>query len=572
MAKDNASRSAGAMGELKGLKAHLTELGLGYSLWDAQAFSVGPASLGSNFCHAVSRCGGSCSQASSDIARRVIATGVPVRSMATFGCCLMGVPIYQRRRLVGALVVEYPTSQMMQEPVLRNLCQSLAMDYDSLHQLAAKACLHSDHEGESLLKIIGWLLEQEQGIAVSTNEIATLSDNLADTYEELSLVYRISGAMKVTLQPGEFLQNVVNELAEVMNIDGAVALVHGHGTAADEDSVVFAGSVDLNADQIKLLASTYISPRFEGHGRAVLDNDFHADDSSGLGLAIHNMIAAPLAADKTPIGMLIGINGREGDFDSVDLKLISSIASQAAIYLANHRLYADLQDLLMGVLHALTASIDAKDPYTCGHSQRVAMISRRLAEACGFAPKKVKQIYLMGLLHDIGKIGVPEAVLCKTGRLTEEEFEAIKKHPTVGAKILGGIRQLDDVVVGILTHHERLDGKGYPRKLPAADIPIEGRIVCLADCFDAMTSNRTYRSALPLETAIAELRKCAGTQFDADLVEKFLAMDLTKFLDELRGSASQGVAFGDVAWTDNSANPEVEVAEVAVQVPIEGKS
>ncbi|RPI59770.1 MAG: HD-GYP domain-containing protein, partial [Planctomycetaceae bacterium] len=369
------------------------------------------------------------------------------------------------------------------------------------------------------------------------NEIATLSSNLATTYEELSLVYRISGAMKVTQSPREFLQNVCNELAEVMNITGAVALAYAHPTSADDDDVVLAGSVDMNAPQVKMLASTQISPRLLAGNRVILDNNFTATARGTVGNGIRNFIAAPLGAEKMPIGMLIGINKRSGDFDSIDMKLITSVANQAAVFLANNRLYADLQDLLMGLLHALTASIDAKDPYTCGHSQRVAIISRRLAEAVGLAPQKVQQIYLMGLLHDVGKIGVPESVLCKAGRLTDEEFEKIKLHPSVGARILGGIRQLDDVIVGIVSHHERLDGRGYPRGLKGSEVPFEGLIIGLADCFDAMTSNRTYRAALPMETVVQEIAKCSGTQFHPDLVKILLAMDLAKFLEELRQPA-----------------------------------
>jgi putative nucleotidyltransferase with HDIG domain len=223
---------------------------------------------------------------------------------------------------------------------------------------------------------------------------------------------------------------------------------------------------------------------------------------------------------------------------------MGAVGNQAAVFLTNNRLYADLQGLLMGVLHALTASIDAKDPYTCGHSQRVALISRRLAEECGFSPEKVQQIYLAGLLHDIGKIGVPETILRKKGRLTEEEYDVIKRHPLLGANILGGIRQLDDIVVGILSHHERPDGKGYPRGLKGDQVPMEGRILCLADCFDAMTSVRTYREALPLPAAIEEIRNNAGAQFDVGVVETFLSIDLKKFAEETKQPAKTVFPFG----------------------------
>ena len=135
------------------------------------------------------------------------------------------------------------------------------------------------------------------------------------------------------------------------------------------------------------------------------------------------------------------------------------------------------------------------------------------------------RVYLSGLLHDVGKIGVPESVLTKPGRLTDEEFAAIRKHPTIGGQILGNIRQLQDIIPGVLYHHERWDGRGYPHMIAGENIPLMGRIICVADSFDAMSSTRTYRPALPLETVLEEIRRCAGTQFDPMLARLFVTLD-----------------------------------------------
>ena len=155
-----------------------------------------------------------------------------------------------------------------------------------------------------------------------------------------------------------------------------------------------------------------------------------------------------------------------------------------------------MRGLMMGLMHSLTSAVDAKDAYTCGHSERVALLSRHLAQQAGLSDTEVEQVYMAGLLHDVGKIGVPESVLQKTGKLTPEEFDQMKKHPEIGARILQDVRQIKHLIPGVLHHHERYDGQGYPAGLAGENIPLMGRIICLADCFDAMTSNRTYRRAL----------------------------------------------------------------------------
>ena len=245
--------------------------------------------------------------------------------------------------------------------------------------------------------------------------------------------------------------------------------------------------------------------------------------------------SVPLCVSGRNIGTILGINKNGDDFDTFDIKLLNSIAGQSSIFLANNHMFAELQNLLMGVLHSLTETIDAKDPYTCGHSLRVAAISRRLCEDCGFDAQRTQHIYIAGLLHDIGKIGVPESILLKEGKLTDEEYDSMKRHPTIGAKILERIQDFEPIIAGVLSHHEQPDGKGYPRGLKGKEIPVEGRIVGLADSWDAMTSNRTYRNALSFERAIEELKNCSGTQFDPLLTEMLLSWDLEEYMEELRG-------------------------------------
>ena len=186
-------------------------------------------------------------------------------------------------------------------------------------------------------------------------------------------------------------------------------------------------------------------------------------------------------------------------------------------------LFDDVHGLMMGLLHSLTSAVDAKDAYTCGHSERVALAQPAIWRwKRDFREQQVERIYMAGLLHDVGKIGVPESVLQKTGRLTRRRIRADEKASADRRRDSRGHQADQDIIPGVLHHHERFDGKGYPAGLAGENIPLMGRIICLADCFDAMTSNRTYRKALPLEVALTEIRRCSGTQFDPVLTEAFL--------------------------------------------------
>jgi HD-GYP domain-containing protein (c-di-GMP phosphodiesterase class II) len=225
-------------------------------------------------------------------------------------------------------------------------------------------------------------------------------------------------------------------------------------------------------------------------------------------------------------------HGEDPQVSSYDTQLIQVAASYIEAFLDNASLYADQQDMFVGSIRALTASIDAKDRYTRGHSERVAMLARDLAIAVGLDSMAAERVHICGLLHDVGKIGVPEAVLCKPGRLTDDEFALIKKHPEIGHRILTDIPLLGDILPGVLHHHERWDGRGYPHGLRADAIPLIARLIGLADTFDAMSSTRSYRDAMPRHRVLDEIRRSAGTQLDPVLVEAFAAVDLGRY-DEM---------------------------------------
>jgi len=187
--------------------------------------------------------------------------------------------------------------------------------------------------------------------------------------------------------------------------------------------------------------------------------------------------------------------------------------------LEDYRVYARSIDAM---IMSLVKALEAKDPYTRGHSERVTLYSMAIATELTMTGQEREDLHRASVLHDLGKIGVPEAVLNKPGRLTEEEFAEIKRHPGKAVEILGPSIP-GSVAIAIKHHHESFDGKGYPSRLSGRNIPLASRIMTIADTFDAMTSTRAYRKALPVADAIAEIRRCSGTQFDPEIVPAFLA-------------------------------------------------
>ncbi len=176
------------------------------------------------------------------------------------------------------------------------------------------------------------------------------------------------------------------------------------------------------------------------------------------------------------------------------------------------------------VVMALAGAIDAKDTYTNGHSSRVALYSRTIAGLAGFTHEAQEEIYMIGLLHDVGKIGVPDAIINKPGKLNDEEYEIIKSHPVLGEKILRRIPDFPKLLTGARYHHERYDGKGYPDGLAGEQIPVEARIIAVADAYDAMSSRRSYRDVLPQAQIRAEMEEGKGTQFDPVFADIMLSM------------------------------------------------
>jgi HD-GYP domain-containing protein (c-di-GMP phosphodiesterase class II) len=227
-------------------------------------------------------------------------------------------------------------------------------------------------------------------------------------------------------------------------------------------------------------------------------------------------------AGEQIIGGIEALNKLDGTFDQNDGLLLEAFAGQAATILYIARLYREANELFLDAIEALTTAIDAKDPYTEGHSRRVSDYSVAIARKLHLDSELIHHIRIGSMLHDVGKIGIPDQVLKKPGSLTIDEYSTMKAHPVIGERIMGQVHMLQSELAAIIEHHERLDGNGYPLGLKGKQISIMGRIVAVADAFDAMTSNRPYRKALSIDEAFHRLRASVNIEFDKDCVEALI--------------------------------------------------
>lgn len=246
-----------------------------------------------------------------------------------------------------------------------------------------------------------------------------------------------------------------------------------------------------------------------------------------------------------PVSVSAGVAAVAGDAEDGDLLRDASRALNAAKRLGRNRsivydartveLLAELVDeradeqIAAAIL--LAETLDLRDPATAQHSKTVGSLAQATAARLGFSPQEVERVRIAGLVHDLGKIGISDAVLLKPGRLTEDEFAEIERHPEIGARILEHAN-LPEIAAWVLDHHERIDGHGYPRGLAGEEIPIESRILAVADSYEAMIAERPYREGLGFDEAIAELERCAGTQFDRQVVQALLAVLRTPSIGE----------------------------------------
>ncbi len=288
------------------------------------------------------------------------------------------------------------------------------------------------------------------------------------------------------------------------------------------------------------------------------DERHFTDAERHTGITTTSIIAVPLITRTVQLGQGLGsshtkiiggieaINRVNGIFTKEDADLLQTLASQAATVLQIARLYGDANELFLDTIQAMVASIDAKDPYTNGHSQRVSEFSIAVGRQLELSPEKLHQLRIGALLHDIGKIGIPDNILSKPGHLTPEETEKMRKHPAIGASIMKNVRLLRDELPALAEHHEHIDGTGYPNGLLGDQISLFGRIVAVSDVFDALTSDRPYRQALDVEEVLNRMQKESGAHFDTvcvqALIKAYMAGEIKTQKDRERSEDNQAAS------------------------------
>ncbi|MHB9154468.1 MAG: HD-GYP domain-containing protein [Endomicrobiales bacterium] len=343
---------------------------------------------------------------------------------------------------------------------------------------------------------------------------------------ELNSLLRSTELINSTLRLDAVLDYLMELAVTVTDSEASSALL------LEDDKLYFVAASGLKSREVRRISldkGEGIAGWVLQHGEPLHIPDVKADSrfsgrvDKSSGFVTRSILAVPLMLEDRVIGVIEALNKKSGgQFSDDDIHALSALAASAAMAVNKAQLYRDLNELFLSTIKVLANAIEAKDSYTRGHSERIRNFSLLIAGEMGISEEIRKDIEISALLHDVGKIGVPEAVLGKQGKLTAEERGEIMRHPSIGADMLSSIKQLKAALPGIRYHQERYDGKGYPEGLSGEGIPLFARIIAVADTFDAMTSDRPYRSGLPDATALAELERFRGVQFDPVCTDAFL--------------------------------------------------
>jgi len=365
------------------------------------------------------------------------------------------------------------------------------------------------------------------------------TESLLAENQRLKVLLEVGQAIGSLMELDELLLLIARETARVLKADRCSLFL------LDKKREELWSKVAMGEEKIRLPKDKGIAGLVVTTGETLIIDDpysnphFNPEIDKKTGYHTRSLLCGPMRDSKGEVlGVFQVLNKLDGAFQEEDKELLEAVAAFSAIAIENARLYAELKKTFHSFIETLAATIDARHHLTAGHSHRVARYTVGIAREMGLPKKEIEILRVAAFLHDYGKIGIPDSILAKPGKLTEEEYAQMKRHPALTKEILGKIYLSADYkgIPGLAsTHHEKLDGSGYPFGLKDGEIPLGGRIMAVADVFDAITSKRDYREGMPYPEALEQLRKDVGKHFDPepfDAFERYLRKELADKTDE----------------------------------------
>jgi HD-GYP domain-containing protein (c-di-GMP phosphodiesterase class II) len=351
-------------------------------------------------------------------------------------------------------------------------------------------------------------------------------------FERLNTMFNVASQIASSDDLEDVLPKLMNDAMRLTSAEAASLML----VDPETNDLVFKVALGAKGERIKpfrLSPGEGVAGWVAKEGKTLLCNDAQHDPRHDnqidrlIGYHAKSILCSPLRAGGKVIGVVQVINklaAADNAFDESDIPTFEAFADHAAVAIARTMAHQSELETFEAAMAAFAATLDARSEATAGKSQRVSDFAVAIGEELRMKPQDLADLRLAGLLHDIGYVAIPDAILYKRSELTAEEFEWIKRHPVIGWQIFSSIRQLRGALPGIRHHHERIDGAGYPDRLKGDEIPLQARILAVADCFDALTSNRLYRERIPAHEALEKMiAEGSGSQLDADLVDSLVA-------------------------------------------------
>jgi putative nucleotidyltransferase with HDIG domain len=366
--------------------------------------------------------------------------------------------------------------------------------------------------------------ELAENFNAMTGSLQERTESLTKKVLELATLYEMSRALGSTLDLDVLLDSVLDSAMRIFNVDSGYVMLREKASGGLELRS-WRGTSKVKPDDKAVRSS--MSDWVVRQGRPLIFNPTQDDHSEEHVDSVTGALAAlcvPLVSSEGVIGSIcVGSRDRAFRFSSDDVRLLSTIANHVTIAIGNIELFLSLQEAYLATVRSLAAAVDAKDSFTRGHSDRVALYAKAIADKLELSGDQCTALEMAAYLHDIGKIGIREAILLKPGKLDAEEMGQMRHHPLIGANILRPVAFPWPIAPVVRHHHEHFDGRGYPAGLKGEEIPLLARILTVADAYEAMTSDRPYRPGRTEDEAIEELHRCENTHFDARIVEAFIA-------------------------------------------------